>query len=578
MNSREKKTKGFLFIVFTILMLFFLFQVNKKEKTELVNSSRILEMNSDSLQPQLAVFYPLSKSMNGASDFLVRWWYNLADNKYYLFLPSGMENKEVYWMIGMDTNVWVNQEKVENGDIFNLPEGEYEVELEMQDEYQTVSLHIMQSDGIPSLFIETASGTLDYIHEQKGNTESGTYSILSQEGKLLHGGNLEKIRGRGNVTWDESEKKSYQITLESKTELLSMPEEKQWVLNPNSFDKTLLRNKICYDLARELEMPFTPELEYVDLYINGEYLGNYLLMEKTEIGKNRVNIRDLEKETEILNEEPLETVERFDINPGQPGNYKGCYISKQPKDISGGYLLEMEITPRYVEEVSGFITDRGQKIVIKSPECAAYEQVTYIKDRYQEFENALFSEDGINPDTGKHYSEYIDLDSAIGKYIVEEVSKNLDTALTSQYLYKCEDSVSDKFYLGPVWDFDKTLGVDDISRTGVDLSVPEGIHAGTPIRECHVLYGLYQKEDFKKALIETFETKAIPIITKALEEVIPATKERIGASVQMNLIRWNCYGDIPLEEKIEYYDYQVDEVTYFLRQRMEFLKAEWNIQ
>lgn len=577
MNSREKKTKIFLFMAFTVFMIFFLFAINKKEEAELAYTSHVMEMNLDDSKPMLAVYYPLSRSMKGASDFFVRWWYNLADNKYYLFLPSGIEDKNVCWMLEPDTNVWINQEKVENGDIFNLPAGDYEVEIEGQEEYQSVSLQIMQSRDIPSLFIETASGTLDYIHEQKGNEESGTYTILSPKGKLLHGGNLEKLRGRGNVTWD-ADKRAYQMTLENKTELLSMAEEKQWILNPNTYDFSLLKNKICYDLARGLEMPFTPELEYIDLYINGEYLGNYLLMEKTEIGENRVDIRNLEKETEMLNEEPLETMERFDIAVDEKRSYKGCYIPNQPEDITGGYLLEMEITPRYHEECSGFVSGLKQKIVIKSPQYASYEQMTYISNKYQEFEDALFAEDGLNPDTGKHYSEYLDIDSAINKYIVEEVSKNLDTGLTSQYLYKYEDSVSNKFYLGPVWDFDKTLGTEGISRTDVDLSIPEEIHAGTPIRESHILYGLYQKEDFRKSLIETFETKAIPIIVKELTEVIPATQERIYDSARMNLVRWNYYGDIPLEEKIEYYKYEGEKIKFFLGQRVEFLKTEWNIE
>lgn len=578
MYLRGRRTKLWIIIGTTIIMLLFWIGINKIREQEFIYNLQTTQIVDSNSEMEIAVYYPLSRTIDGASDFLVRWWHNDIDNKYYIFLPSGIEERELYWLIQEESNIWIEQKKISSGDPFELSAGEYAVQIEKQGEYQNLMLEIMCSKSIPSLFIETETGKMDYVHAEKGNEEKGKYTVLDSGGKLQHAGIIEKMRGRGNGTFTRTEKKGYQLTLDVKTGLLSMPEEKQWILNPNAFDVTLLKNKICYDIARELDMPFTPEMEYVDLYINGEYRGNYLLMEKVEIGENRVAIRDLEKETEILNEQPLESMEKFQTIIDEERLYKGYYIPNQPQDITGGYLLELELPDRFKEETSGFITNLLQPVVIKSPQYASYEQVIYIKEKYQEMEDALFSEDGFNPGNGKHYSEYLDISSAISKYIVEEVSKNWDTGLTSQYLYKEQDSVSDKFYLGPAWDFDNTLGVEGVNGGGASLLEPENIHAGMRIRKSHLLYGLYLKEDFKNAMVDVFATKARPMITKEVEEVVPNVQERILESSKMNLIRWNCYGDIPLEEKLICYEEEVENIRNFIRKRVDFLKTEWGIE
>lgn len=576
MNVRENKTKILIFIVLTLGMAALWFKVQQKEFEYVPDSNLMVEFET-SEEPQIAVFYPLSRNVANATDFYVRWWYQSAHDRYYLFLPAGIKEGEPYWILQEGLKVWMDEKEIKNKDKFHLSLGMHSVDIEKQGVRQRVTLEVMQSQTIPSMFIETQSGSLGAIHYQKGYTETGSYTILNPEGRVSHAGNLEKIRGRGNVSWEGSYKKAYQINLEVKTSLLSMPEEKQWILTPNAFDPSLMKNKICYDVARALEMPFTSETEYIDLYINGVYRGNYLLMEKVEVGENRVDIRDLEKETERLNEQLPEEMERFEVAMEDGGSFKGSYVPNQPEDITGGYLLEMEITERYGEKPSGFISDLGQEVVIGSPKYASYEQVSYLKNLYQEMEDAVFSESGIHPLTGKHYSEYLDMDSAVKKYIVEEVSKNLDTARSSQYLYKPQDSVSEKFYFGPVWDFDKTFGIETTNLAGVDLSVPEYIHAGTPIRESNLLYGLYQKEDFRKNLILVFDEVACPILEHEVEVEIPKIMKDISESAKMDFNRWDCFEGVAPEEKIVCFEAEVENIQDFIRQRVAFLKTEWNL-
>ena len=116
------------------------------------------------------------------------------------------------------------------------------------------------------------------------------------------------------------------------------------------------------------------------------------------------------------------------------------------------------------------MSEYGQPVIIKSPEYAAKEQVEYIKNYYQEFENAVLSGDGYNH-LGKHFTDYIDLESFAKMYVFQEFIKNLDAGLTSCYFYK---DVGNKIVAGPAWDFDSAFG-RDFGRDGVDMKDPVGL-------------------------------------------------------------------------------------------------------
>lgn len=580
MNIYERKFKTASFIVLTICVLFFGGIIHKYFGAKTIQESETLEKYSRNSELEVAVYYPLSNLKSNASDFFVRWWENPAEeNKCYLFLPLAVKEKTIHWFLQNDTNLWVDQIRIQDGDIFELQEGVYEVELERGGETSCKTMEVLYSSCLPSLFIETESGTLDYAHGQRGNTESGKYAILNAQGVLENGGIIDRFRGRGNVSWYETDKKSYLLDLQEKANLVSMGENKDWILYSNAFDKTLFRNKISFDLAKRMELPYTPDYEYIDVYINGEYRGNYLLMEKIEIDENRVAIRNLEKETEVMNGENLVSAERF-LEQGKDGvsSLKGIKIENQPKDLTGGYLLELDFEGRYQEEISGFISTRRQPVNIKSPKYASYEQVSYIMNFYQEFEDAVFSEDGTNPVTGRKYTEFIDMYSFVRKYLLEEIIKNIDASSTSQYIYKPSDGESEKMYAGPAWDYDKAIGIGAISDAGVDLWIPEYIHAGSKKHESDIWWALYQQPEFKDMAVEVFRDEVCLMIEKELTQTVPETIEMIFPSAKMNIIRWHMKPGQQIEERMDWYLEDVQNRVDFLRNRADFLKDEWNIR
>ncbi len=429
-------------------------------------------------------------------------------------------------------------------------------------------LIFLSSSRLPVIAITTESGTMEEIEADKEVAEGGSVSVWDEDGTVVYEGRAKEIKGRGNSTFG-LDKKPFQFRLAEKADLFGFGEAKAWNLLADGYDETGMRNLITMGLARALDMDFVPDGRIVDLYCNGEYYGMYYLSEKVEVGETRVAIRDMEEETEELYTkqqwENMETAESED------GNRKWAEVDSVQEDITGGYLIERELEERYPEEVSGFITKQGNIYALKSPKYASEEQVAYIAGKMQEFEDALEEEDGYNPDTGRHYTELIDLDSFVKKYLVEEISKNYDGGVTSSFFYKQEDSVSTKLYAGPVWDFDVAYGncsLDKIASNPMGITKLDDHMWGTEI-----FVKLYEKEEFYKRIVELYEEKAVPYLEWLLESGIDQLSVQTGQSKMLNDIRWE-----ELSNRHQYYqeyDNSVRYLKYFIRERQAFLDCIW---
>lgn len=529
---------------------------------------------------ELALWNVTEVSGTKGSDILIKWWYNQSDDTYYFFVPKSLVEKGMHWMFSETARVCIDGTPIGNGSLCNLEEGTYQVSMERAAGTGNFRMTILHSSNIASMFLETESGSLDYLHESKENFECGSYTLLAGMGNLYYTGSIEDIHCRGNASWEDTDKKSYQMKLAEKKDFLGMGEDKQWILLANAFDSTLMRNKLAFDMAKELGMSFAPDSEYVDVYANGEYIGNYLLTEKIEIDKERVNISNLEEQMELMNNgKSLGEYEFFMEQQGRLFSTKGYRIAWQPEDISGGYLLEIEMSDRYGLEASGFMTSRMQPVVFNSPKYASYEQVSYIANRYQDFEDAIFSEDGYSPYTGVHFSEYIDMDSFARKYLLEELTKNLDSAFTSQFIYKPDDSVSTKFFAGPAWDYDKSIAASGITENGIDLHDPNGLYAATQTKDSDIWYALYNQEEFRKLAIQIYQEEMEPLARAIARSRIEKYTEYMLDSAINNAIRWQVFSEeVTLEGKELRYREKTAELSDFLNARLDFLNQEWSVQ
>jgi hypothetical protein len=238
-----------------------------------------------------------------------------------------------------------------------------------------------------------------------------------------------QIRGHGNTTW-LLPKKPYKLKLDAKAGLLGMPAGKTWVLLANYDDKSLLRDQVAFEVGRRAGMAWTPNSRFVELFLNGQYQGNYQLTEEIKIDKNRVNIPEMDD------------------------------TDNSGKSLTGGYLLEVD-TRGDPDDIL-FKTSRGVIFDLHDPDPATPQQLTYIENYIQKTEDVLYSADFTDPTTG--YTQYLDTDSFINWYLVNELFKNNDAVFWSScWLYKDR---SGKIFMGPVWDFD--IGAGNVNYNGND--------------------------------------------------------------------------------------------------------------
>ncbi len=101
-----------------------------------------------------------------------------------------------------------------------------------------------------------------------------------------------KIRGRGNSTWYTHPKKPFQMKLDDKAEFLGMPNDKKWLFLAEYSDKTMLRNKISFEMGYISNLDWTPQGRFAEVYINDEYNGTYNITQKVEESDNRVALGD----------------------------------------------------------------------------------------------------------------------------------------------------------------------------------------------------------------------------------------------------------------------------------------------
>lgn len=227
------------------------------------------------------------------------------------------------------------------------------------------------------------------------------------------------IRGRGNSTWGWP-KKPWKVKLEEKASLLGMPADKEWALLANYSDRTLLRNITAMKLSEICGFSWTPRMMSVEVYLNDEYQGVYNLCEHKKVSADRVNI-DIVSETD---------------NSGDA--------------VTGGYYLEIE---EQQDETTCWWTTMGVPMMFSDPEEPTSEQLSYVKNLFESFEQALLAKDW-SESTG--YPKYIDVDSFINYYVVQELTKNIDGNLRkSSFITKERGKKMEMYHL---WDFDLTLG------------------------------------------------------------------------------------------------------------------------
>ena len=466
-----------------------------------------------------------------------------GENTYYWFFPSNADLSALKIWFNEGSTVSIDGTALTSGmttDAFaDINEGGTTKSVTLTVDGQSYSVTAMKSGDVGTVYIDTQSGSLKTItNDDKHNAwESGSIMVVKPNGDVDYMGIMDKMSGRGNGTWStDNVKNPYNIKLNRSASLLGMSSAKKWCLLANAGDSSLVKNQLTYDFADYIGIKYQPHCKPVDLYVNQQYLGSYQLAEKVEIKSNRIDISDAYENLEIANgtvDATTGAVIPADLTGTAVGSYTstgstasdGTTLSPtpigqgvgnrrysknltDPTDVTGGYLYELEISKRWVNENAGFCAFNRQGWVIKSADYATKNMVDYSYDLLFALGNSVYNGGtvgstevtttcskatsiGLNltlPSTktvtnpapaaqyqGKKWSDLLDADSAVRYYWSQEFFKNMDSSTSSTYFYKESDALDSKLYAGPMWDMDNSIGYgQNDSRWGYSWTSSDG--------------------------------------------------------------------------------------------------------
>ena len=393
---------------------------------------------------------------------------------------------------------------------------------------------IKDPSDIAKVLIYTENGVDIPANKSKVNCEIYIVDEMGGAYETVHGENCT-VNVRGNST-SSAYKKPYNIKFDSKTDVLGMGKNKKWSLLANCYDKTLIRNAVVMDFARELGVPYTPDYRFVDVYVNDKLHGSYVLIDSVEVGETRVDI---------------------DVDNNE-------------------YLLELDWNPQDADCYYFYSWNDSLKFAINEPEIddLSDSQKKYVTDLVANAENALRS------GNISEVEKYFDIESMAKFYLTLEFFRNIDVATSSTRFH----IKNDKIYGGPVWDFDLSSGNYNVDYYGKG-TLEQQFHATSMkwFRE------LVKYDDFQSVVNENFLEMQDTIVNLYTDNTLGLNKidtliDKYGASFDRNhtdagwapnvvhhaSMQLERHPDKTYEENVEFY-------RNWLKERNEWLLEEWGL-
>ena len=392
-----------------------------------------------------------------------------------------------------------------------------------KNKYYKIYVHSLT--GLPMMTITT-----DNLQEVTSKeVYIGANIVLREDVRTRAAGDVVEsrvnIKGRGNSSW-KNPKKPFRLKFDEKISLLDMQKDKSWVLIPNYSDKSMLRNSLAFYMSSISNLDYTPESHFVDLTFNGKFWGTYLLCEKLKIAKHRVNVGD------------------------------------------DGFLFEIDF--RCIDEADSryFSVPHLENVVnIKDPEVEYGDaNFQYAKDFVNRADEALFSSNFTDPATG--WQAYLDIDSFVDYYLIQEIGKNLDGDFDSScFMHLARGG---KLKMGPIWDMDVAFGnIDQANQTCYD---PEGFY----IKNAQWYNRLFKDPVFVARVKERFnyfyqhQNDILANINADAQYIKYSAQENNDVWHLLNVLTWsnhNIWGS---------YQNEVQDLKVWFTTRMEWLKTQFD--
>lgn len=380
---------------------------------------------------------------------------------------------------------------------------------------------IFTSSNLPIVFINTGNLTItdSEILVNMGIIDNGPGQRNDTSDIRNNYNGKTMIRIRGNTS-KNFEKKSFALEttdmsgVELNTSLLGMPPESDWVLTASYADKSMMRNSITYDIFRQMGN-YAPRTKDVELVLNNEYRGIYALTEKPKRGDDRINVSKL---TPDENSYP---------------------------EITGGYILKIDRPDEdgWYSLFGGNAQNNSSfyyQYVYPKDIAITVPQKNYINNFMDSLETALNSPYFADPTIG--YQKYMDVESFIDYFIMNELSKNVDAYRLSTYLYKDNISHGGKLHIGPVWDYDIAWHNcnygNSFAPNGWEYQLPDTVHP-SPLWWNR----LFQDSNFSNKLYCRWKELRVSLLDlNYLNSYIDAQTNMLNEAQQRNFTQWPILG------------------------------------
>ncbi len=342
-----------------------------------------------------------------------------------------------------------------------------------------------------------------------------------------------KIRGRGNSTWGLP-KKPWKVKLDGKATMFGMSTDKEWCLLANYTDKSLMRNNVAMEISRILGFAWTPRMIDVEVYLNGEYQGVYNFAEHKKVSSERVNV---------------------DLDDGD---------------------MYFEIEELQDNEVC-WKTDIYQvPMMFSDPEVPDASAERKAKDYFNDFETALSGDRFADAEEG--YAAYIDVDSFIDYYIIQELVKNVDGDLRKSTFLTLP--ASGKLEMYHVWDFDITLGNCDYFDTVIGGGMDNGFSGWYIARFSSMgadtgwYWRMFRDPAFKRKAMDRWKA-VYPVLKEEIPEYIEKKYIALAEPAKRNFRTWDILSSYvwPNVRITGSYRAEIDYLLEFYNHRLEWINT-----
>lgn len=519
---RKRLTISILCLVLGIVALVFAMLVERNNAKELTRQTFDLSDEMILEQPYFEIIASALENRNLKEDIVS---YNLGDGYIHLVLPENVSRRNV-----------VVYYRDENGNYLARREYDFRGSVTIGDWQIVVDKPIL-----PTLYFctddasdfdnmlasaskeEICYGSMRICVDKDMARRNGWFTQYVSEAESKSAAYTASLQGRGSSSWECDKKKSFTLRLEKSINILGMGAQKNWNLIGNAYDPSLLKNITFNNLSKKLGIKYQPKMQQVNLYVDGVYQGVYLITTKVKVSKNQVN---LSKGDMLF---------RMDApNPDQPILY---------------------------ESMTWFEDGNAYPVAdLVYPENASEKNIEKAKEIIQRFINCV--ENPLNED----FDKFVDMDSLVKYYWIQEASMNFDAWQRSVYLYYVERE--DKMYLGPVWDMDLTLG-SPYEKAYMTFDEPEGM------RICNAGWytKLFQRQEFARAVIDYYKNKGVREALYESVEDFYKEKEKLSSDGYLNYV---FFGHSNMGTTINYgdsYDEYCDNMINFYKERLDYIDS-----